>query len=199
MTDNVAITAGSGTSIAADDISSVFYQRVKISHGADGSATDTSSAAPLPVRMDGTVLDVTLSLDTSAYADGDVMADTQSVSSAFRENGGLAMLHSVTVLDEDDQGRPFDLYFLSANNSMGTENSAVSITDANARDIIGRVTIASGDYYDLGGCRFANRSGVGLMLKAASGSTTLYVAAVSRDSGTYTASGIRLKLGLFWY
>ncbi len=49
MADNVAITAGSGTSIAADDISSVFYQRVKISHGADGSATDTSTASPLPV------------------------------------------------------------------------------------------------------------------------------------------------------
>ena len=29
MADNVAITAGSGTSIAADDVSSVFYQKVK--------------------------------------------------------------------------------------------------------------------------------------------------------------------------
>lgn len=40
MADNVAITAGSGTSIAADDISSVWYQRIKRSVGADGSATD---------------------------------------------------------------------------------------------------------------------------------------------------------------
>jgi len=48
MADNVAITAGTGTSIAADDISSVFYQRVKLSHGADGSATDTSMTAPVP-------------------------------------------------------------------------------------------------------------------------------------------------------
>lgn len=40
MADNVAITAGSGTAIAADDISSVWYQRVKISIGPDGSATD---------------------------------------------------------------------------------------------------------------------------------------------------------------
>lgn len=38
MADNVAITAGSGTSIAADDISSVFYQRVKIARGTDGVA-----------------------------------------------------------------------------------------------------------------------------------------------------------------
>lgn len=40
MADNVAVTAGSGTTIAADDIASVFYQRVKLSLGADGSAVD---------------------------------------------------------------------------------------------------------------------------------------------------------------
>jgi hypothetical protein len=45
MADNVAITAGSGTNVAADDIGSVFYQRVKVSLGADGSATDALGGA----------------------------------------------------------------------------------------------------------------------------------------------------------
>lgn len=49
MTDNVVITSGTGTSIASDDIAGVQYQRVKVAHGADGSATDTSAAAPFPV------------------------------------------------------------------------------------------------------------------------------------------------------
>lgn len=49
MVDNVAITAGSGTSIAADDISSVFYQRVKVAWGVDGSAVDASATNPFPV------------------------------------------------------------------------------------------------------------------------------------------------------
>ena len=49
MADNVAITAGAGTSIASDDIGGVQYQRVKITHGQDGTATDASSANPLPV------------------------------------------------------------------------------------------------------------------------------------------------------
>jgi hypothetical protein len=40
MADNIAVTAGTGTSVAADDISSVFYQRTKLSLGADGSAVD---------------------------------------------------------------------------------------------------------------------------------------------------------------
>lgn len=45
MADNVQITAGSGTSVAADDISNVFYQRVKLSLGDDGSAVDAVAGA----------------------------------------------------------------------------------------------------------------------------------------------------------
>ena len=45
MADNVSVTAGSGTSIAADDISGVYYQRVKLAIGADGSATDAVGGA----------------------------------------------------------------------------------------------------------------------------------------------------------
>jgi hypothetical protein len=54
MADNVAITAGSGTTIAADDIGGALHQRVKISQGADGSGTDVSSAAPLQVTLANT-------------------------------------------------------------------------------------------------------------------------------------------------
>lgn len=49
MADNVAITAGAGTIIATDDIGGTHFQRIKIAYGQDGTATDTSSANPLPV------------------------------------------------------------------------------------------------------------------------------------------------------
>ena len=52
MADNFVANAGSGGStFAADDISSVLYPRVKVSHGADGSATDVSTASPMPVQL----------------------------------------------------------------------------------------------------------------------------------------------------
>lgn len=50
MVDNIAVTAGSGTTVATDDVGGVQYQRVKVAHGADGSATDSSAAAPFPVQ-----------------------------------------------------------------------------------------------------------------------------------------------------
>ena len=40
MADDVAITAGSGTTIATDEIGGKHHQRVKLSLGADGSAAD---------------------------------------------------------------------------------------------------------------------------------------------------------------
>jgi hypothetical protein len=54
MVDNVAITAGSGTTIAADDIGSgVLVQRTKTTWGPDGTANDVDVATgkPLPVQL----------------------------------------------------------------------------------------------------------------------------------------------------
>lgn len=51
MADNVAITAGSGTTIASDDIGAgVQAQRVKPVWGADGTGTDSQIAQPFPVQ-----------------------------------------------------------------------------------------------------------------------------------------------------
>lgn len=51
MADNVTITEGSGTQIAADEVAGVKYQRVKVAHGDDGVAVDTSETNPLPVSI----------------------------------------------------------------------------------------------------------------------------------------------------
>ncbi|MEU5259003.1 hypothetical protein [Amycolatopsis sp. NPDC021455] len=55
MVDNVTLPA-TGSSVAADEIGGVLYQRVKNTFGADGTATDVSAAAPMPVTIDGGAL-----------------------------------------------------------------------------------------------------------------------------------------------
>jgi hypothetical protein len=148
------------------------------------------------VRGNSEVIDVTLSLDTSAYASGDVLAATQEVANAVAANGGKAVLHSVTVLDKDDQGQALDLVFLRTNVSLGTENAAVSITDADAEEILGVVQVTASDFLDFGANRVATMPSVGLVLESGAASTSLYLAAVSKGTGTYSASGIVVKLGL---
>lgn len=55
MADGISITAGSGTTVNTDDIAGVHTQRVKVTWGADGTVTDASAAAPLPVTPGGSV------------------------------------------------------------------------------------------------------------------------------------------------
>lgn len=50
MPDNVGYTPGVGATVAADEIGGVLYQRVKMIHGADGIAHETSDGNPLPVK-----------------------------------------------------------------------------------------------------------------------------------------------------
>lgn len=142
------------------------------------------------------ILEVTLSLDTSAYADGDVLAATQEIASALRENGATGTITSLVVCDKDDQGVALDVVFLQTNVAIGTENAAVSATDAAADEVLGIVEVAAGDYVDLVNAQVAPKHGLNIPVKAASDSTSLFVAAISRGTGTYTASGITLKVGI---
>ncbi len=143
-------------------------------------------------------VDLTLTLDTSAYADGDVLADTQeieNVASSASTTRRYVKLVSIEVFDEDDNGTALDVVFLSANNSIGTENAAVSITDTNARDIQAIVNIATSDYKDLGGVQVATKSNIQHILMTTL--RKLYVACITRGgTPTYTASGIRLRIGI---
>jgi hypothetical protein len=142
------------------------------------------------------VVSLTMTLDTSAYASGDVIADTQTVS-VMRVNDGRAILQNLTIIDEDDQGAAFTVYFLKANNALGTENAAPNISDANARDILGWIDVATTDYKDLGGVKIACLRGLGLVLEAISGAQTVGVGIVNgAGTPTYTASGLKLILGL---
>lgn len=143
------------------------------------------------------VIDVTLALDTSAYGSGDVLSDTAAIPGAVRTNGGKALLASITVNDEDDQKQGFDIIFFRSNVSLGAKNGAPSISDADAREYLGHISIASTDYIDLGGVSVARKIGseCALAVEAAAASQSIYVSTISRGTGTYSASGLRLKFG----
>jgi len=141
------------------------------------------------------IVDVALTLDTDAYADGDVLAEVQEVSNALRTDGGSGLLQSVIVIDKSDQGEALDIYLFSDSASLGTENAAVSISDADAAKIVARVEIGSSDYYDLGGVQVAVSSNLAMPLEVSSG-TSIWLGVVSRGTGTYSADGIVVRLGI---
>lgn len=163
----------------------------------DGNESEISASNPLPVALPGAdVIDVTLTLDTLAYTAGDVLSDTATLTDAMRVVGGKGVLRSITVIDEDDQGVALDLYFFKATQSLGTKNGAPSLSDAAARDCLGYVAIAAGDYKDLGGVRVATKLDIGLVLESAAASKDLFVGTITGGTPTHTANGLRLKIGI---
>lgn len=166
---------------------------------------DIAAAAPAGENHIGSIggntvyIDVTLSLDTSAYAAGDVVADTQAIANALRVNDGTGVLQSITVIDQDDQKAALNIFFMSGNVSLGTENSAPSISDTDALQILGPpIQIAAADYFDLGGVSVAGKDAIGKIVKAAAGIRTLYVAVMAGAAATptYTAAGVKLRIGI---
>lgn len=102
MADNLSVTQGTGTTIAADDVGGVLFQRVKPAFGADGAAVDVSTANPLPVdvrtntaataagenfvgKVGGVTAEVSANFtrpaDTTAYASGDLVANSTTAGS----------------------------------------------------------------------------------------------------------------------
>lgn len=122
-----------------------------------------------------------------AYTAGDVLFDTTIVTSGVKNGRILA----VSLLDKDDLGEACDVYFLKSSDSLGTANSAPSITDTAAENIIGYATLSAGK--DIGGARFQSAA-VDISFDT---SASLYVAAITSTALTHTASsqvlGIRIE------
>lgn len=57
MADNVGYTPGEGAIVAADEILGILYQRIKMTFGVDGVATDVSNDNPLPVNAVGEIVE----------------------------------------------------------------------------------------------------------------------------------------------
>ncbi|UYN96594.1 MAG: hypothetical protein KIT25_06580 [Enhydrobacter sp.] len=161
---------------------------------ASGRAVPQSAANPQPVAGIGAVLEATLALDTNIYADGDVLSDTVEIAGAFRVAGGTLDIVGAIVHDEDDQGAALDLILLDANQSLGTRNAAPDISDANGRKIVARIPVGAGDFYDFGAFKRAEVAVFPKKVKAGAESTSLFLSAISRGTGTYTASGVRVRL-----
>ena len=142
-------------------------------------------------------VEVTLSLDTSIYAAGDVLADSQVVAGAFRRINGTGLLVGMQVLDKDDQAAAsMTFYLLNANVSIGTENAAPSISDANATKIMHKIDFASTEFTDLTGCKIATKdaSDICLPISSVPNTSDMYIAAVTGGTPTQTASGITVIL-----
>ena len=146
------------------------------------------------------VLDHTPTCDTSAYAQNDVLFNFGALTlgagvSAARPVRGT--INNFALLDKDDNGNQISVFFSdSSSASLGTVNSAVSITDAHAATILGYVDTGA-TYEDMIGCKVIRPSAFAPN-PFISTDDKIYVGGVLRGSATptHTAAGITMRIGV---
>lgn len=139
------------------------------------------------------VIEVTPVLDTSAYADNDVLF-VPIVLPTYRadgRNGPARKLVSVVIIDQADQAQDIDLIFTDGTVTLGTINGAVNISDADALKICGTVSVLIADYCDTINSQVATKRDINLIMQ-----NPTYISGVCRSgTPTYAAASLRIKLG----
>lgn len=132
MADTLTITTATGTAtLATDDIGGVHHQRVKLSIGADGSATDAPGGAG---AVSAGVPRVTLASDDPAVALlGTIDADTGAIST---NTSGAAT--SLAIIDDWDETDRAKVNIIVGQAGIAAGAGAVGVT-------VPRVTLASDD------------------------------------------------------
>lgn len=131
MADNVTLNAGSGgDTVAADDVSGVKYQVVKLAVGADGSASLVSNSNPIPISDAGGAITV----DGTVAVTGVATAANQSTG-----NTALGNIQSaVQVMDDWDESDRAKVNPIVGQAGVAAGAGAVGATTQ-------RVTLASDD------------------------------------------------------
>lgn len=197
MSDNVAITPGTGATVAADLIGGALHQRVKLSFGADGSAADWDGTQHIgEVGGRTVVIKPTVTIDTAIYAALDCLgaAATTSVvtlTGAMRISGGSGMLQSLTVFDDTGTVKnPITLLFFDSAPASGTYtgNGALALSAGDKAKYIGRVDILASDYVTMGGDAFVCLRNIGMGVKASGSADLFVIPMVTSGTPDYAAS-----------
>ena len=140
------------------------------------------------------VITFTPTLNASVLANNEVFMVDYEVKGVFNKNLPRK-LTSIVVLDGDDQNVAFDLVFSSAAITLGTANDVVSISDANAANVLGVVKFVVATHaQDFINSIVFVMANIGLIMQGTSSS--LFVSAIVRSgTPTFTAAGMKIKLG----
>lgn len=203
MADNVAITAGSGTSIAADDITNVYYQRVKVTLGPDGTATaDLAGRAigtsgvvyvdPRPSVSRIQVASAGLTTGTTAYTAGDQLGTILDFANAARVSGGTGTILSATLVDKAKIVGAVDLYLFDRSVTLASDNAAADFSDGDMLYSVGMIRFPAPQTVTSNGFSVVESSGLSFALNA----TSLYGALVTRSGHTFFGAAGDLVVSL---
>jgi hypothetical protein len=204
MADNVAITAGTGTAIATDEVqvdgnTIGHVQFVKLVDGTlNGTQAVPGGTAGLDVvahrdlqRIAVTSAGVTF----TAYAAGDQVGNQFTFANAARVSGGSGTIIGVQVISALDNIGAFDIVFFDQSATLAGDNNAFSIDATNALKVVGLVQLAGA--FDLGATRIAQAFNLAIPF-VCSGSASLFGSLITRAAiSTVFSAATQLQVNLY--
>ena len=155
-------------------------------------------------RMDVDFIDVTLTTDIETHANGDVITLPIEIENAVSVKGGRGIIQSLILTNGDNslESPAIELMFASETMDVSTtpdEGEAVGIEDADLTKLCGSTTVSNWSLVNTSKAEIATKSNIGLVVKAASTSTSIFVIAICRDASGFRASAttdLKLRLGI---
>lgn len=200
MADNVAITAGSGTTIATDDIGGVHYQRVKLVNGTlDDSTAIVGDAQGLWVlpRRDLQRISVQssgLTTASTAYTAGDQVGAQFTFANAARASGGSGMIVGCTLISAAVNIGAYDLVLTDSSITLAADNAVWAVSDADALKTVGAIQM--GGTFQSTNNRFSQSYSMA-MPYVCSGGTSLFGSLITRLGHTFFAAATDLQVILY--
>lgn len=146
-------------------------------------------------RRDGILIELTPTLDTNAYADGDVLFEPVEIANVALDTKGLATLRTLVVQDMNDQKQAIDLLFFTEDpGDIGAANAALAMSDAEFAPFIGHIRVAAADYISGNANAYATKA-LEFLAGTKVAKKSLWVAGICRGgTPTYAADGLTFKM-----
>lgn len=160
-------------------------------------ATNTIAAGENHIGQVGgntAIIRNTITTSTTAYSANDNIGAINTMSGALRISGGTGIIQDLELWDKNAQNVAMyiDYWQSSPSNGTYTDNAAEVIAGDHATHL-GTITIGTGDWVTRGAVSRAYISGIGLGIKATSG-TSIYFTIYTIGAPTYTTtSGLETK------
>lgn len=209
MANNVAMTQGTGTDFATDDVGGVHYPYVKIAFGSDNTATIASTSDPFPISDAGgsitvdagagenhvgevggnsTVITPTVTVTAGAYSAGDVIGGRITLTNAMRITSGTGVWQDLFITTADGETPElWALLFDSTTASSISDNAAFAWGAGDHAKCLAAVHIAAADWLTIGSDGVLHKQNLGIVV-AANGSQNLYAYLVAVGTPTFGAT-----------
>ena len=153
-------------------------------------------------KSDMRIIDVTPTLNTNEYADGDALFNKIEIPGAVLGNGGVSELVNVTVNSKKSSATPMEIILMGSEQSMESANDAMNITAAEgaAANFLGWVDIPADGCLDMGEfniCMPVNEAGakpkLPFLVKADDDSSSIFFTVIIGGTVTYAASDLTFR------